>query len=776
MKNEPKALLSSIISSDADKSKEFAQRRRASLTKTISSSKVNDYLDHGWTIVKKLKKGTQIRFDKSFSEIVENKLWCLLYKMGFSELNKGNEFEIFFKTAEGEIASKHINVFAKDDDTIIVAECKSCEKLTRISLLDDLVTLSNIKRRLVNSIKKFYEEEFNHKIIWIFFTSNIIWSKADVTKANELKIKVITEKEYEYLNQIVVHLGVAARYQFLAEYCCGEDIPNLRNRSIPAIKGRLGGRFFYSFVTTPDHLLKIAFVNHRALDDPRGIPAYQRLVKKERIKEIENFIRNGGYFPTNILINFSHNLEFKKISKGDDGAIEYGLLNLPPKYKTAWIIDGQHRLYGFANLPPEERKQNIFVLAFERLPKEKEAELFVTINHEQKSVSRTLLDDLEGDLKWGASKPNERIGAICARLIKNINTEIGGFFYDRFIAQGIKASDKNSLTIPWIKNGLKDSGLLGRATDQNKTYAPGVLSGSDDVETLNNAHSFLEDFFGEIVGANPARWEMGRTGYLCTNAGIFGYLLLASALAKHCGLNKYPCKLNTNQFIDKIYEYMDPVLCFVASASDEQFSSKFKVPYGASGPKQYYWQLCKIINSVYHNFSPEGFTNWNEAQSYEKVANADSQVKFIQSSVAEYIFKKLKAVYQNNEKYLMLSVDTKTYTKAVEKQTQSIKEGKDYPIEVFFDFSDVIEIVTSKNNWKYFQDVFAIPRKSNNKKDQTAWMIRVNQLRRNHAHPSPDRSYSVDDFDFLDEFVEVLEQNYERVGFSPTQQYNSDRR
>ena len=221
---------------------------------------------------------------------------------------------------------------------------------------------------------------------------------------------------------------------------------------------------------------------------------------------------------------------------------------------------------------------------------------------------------------------------------------------------------------------------------------------------------------------------------------------------------------------------MDPVLCFVASASDEQFSSKFKVPYGASGPKQYFWQLCKIINSVYESFSPEGFANWNEAQSYEKIATADTQVKFIQSSVAEYTFKKLKDAYQNNERYLMLSIDTKTYTKAVEKQTQSIKEGNDYPIEVFFDFSDVIEIVTSKNNWKYFQDVFAIPRKSKNKKDQTSWMVRVNQLRRNPAHPSPDRSYSVDDFDFLDEFVEALEQNYERVGFYPKQQYNSDRR
>ena len=52
------------------------------------------------------------------------------------------------------------------------------------------------------------------------------------------------------------------------------------------------------------------------------------------------------------------------------------------------------------------------VIAFEKLQTEEEANLFVTINHEQKSVPRSLLDDLEGDLKWGSSKPAERIGAI----------------------------------------------------------------------------------------------------------------------------------------------------------------------------------------------------------------------------------------------------------------------------------------------------------------------------------------------------------------------------
>lgn len=771
MKSDPSSFLGALAVTETERRKEFTQRKSSSLIKVVSASRADLYVEQGWNIVKKINEKVQIKFDKSHFESVANKIWCLLYKMGFSELNKNNDFTISYKDSNGEYKLKNIDIFAKDDDTIVIGECRVYEQLTSADLSEDLSALAEIRRRLSNSIKKYYGNEFNHKIIWIFFTSNVLWSKSNVEKAKELKIKIITDREYEYLKQIVYHLGVAARYQFLAEYCAGEEIPNLRNKLIPAIKGRLGGRFFYSFVTTPDHLLKIAFVNHRALDDPRGIPAYQRLVKRSRIKEIEQFIRSGGYFPTNILINFSHNLEFKRISKGEEAGIEYGLLSLPPKYKTAWIIDGQHRLYGFANLLQEEREQNIFVLAFERLPKEKEAELFVTINHEQKSVSRTLLDDLEGDLKWGSDKPSERIGSICARLIKNINSEIGGPFYDRFVAQGIKASDNSCLTIPWIKTGLKDSNLVGRSLDRNRAYGPGILSGEDDVETLAIAQSFLTDFFENIKASNPERWGLGRTGFLCTNAGICGYLLLAESLIEHVYMKTHQ-KVKSNavsEIIEKISTYMKPALDFVSSATDEQFSTKFKVPYGASGPRQYYWQLCKLINAAFNDFSPEGFIGWNEAQSLERVENADKQVKFIQSSVNEYAFKTLREVHGGVDNYLILCMDTKIYTRAVEKHAESVKSGKEFKMEVFFDFSDVINIVTSKTNWKYFQDVFAIPRKSNNKNEQISWMARVNQLRRNPAHPSPDRNYSVEDFDFLDETVAELECSYERVGFSPAQ-------
>jgi DNA sulfur modification protein DndB len=63
------------------------------------------------------------------------------------------------------------------------------------------------------------------------------------------------------------------------------------------------------------------------------------------------------------------------------------------------------------------------ILAFEMLPKVEEANLFVTINHEQKSVPKHLLDDLEGELKWGSEIPSERIGAIAAQLINYLNTD-----------------------------------------------------------------------------------------------------------------------------------------------------------------------------------------------------------------------------------------------------------------------------------------------------------------------------------------------------------------
>jgi hypothetical protein len=110
-------------------------------------------------------------------------------------------------------------------------------------------------------------------------------------------------------------MGPAGRFQFLAEYFEGQDIPGLEDVRIPATQGVLGKNKFYSFVTTPRRLLKIAYVNHQALNHPDGRPAYQRMISAPRIKDIQRFIEKGGYFPTNILINFTKVCRFDLLPK-----------------------------------------------------------------------------------------------------------------------------------------------------------------------------------------------------------------------------------------------------------------------------------------------------------------------------------------------------------------------------------------------------------------------------------------------------------------------------
>ena len=54
--------------------------------------------------------------------------------------------------------------------------------------------------------KKHYGENYKPKIIWFFFTSNIIWSKPDKQRATGANIKIVTEKELRYFLQIADHL------------------------------------------------------------------------------------------------------------------------------------------------------------------------------------------------------------------------------------------------------------------------------------------------------------------------------------------------------------------------------------------------------------------------------------------------------------------------------------------------------------------------------------------------------------------------------------------
>jgi DNA sulfur modification protein DndB len=257
--------------------------------------------------------------------------------MGYDDLNKGYAFTIIYKAADGTYREKQVDIYAKDSETVIVGECKACEDYRPRSLSKDIAEFAGLKKQFADAIRAHYGRDFKPKILWFFFTNKILWSNADKSKATAEQIKIMTEREIDYFSQLAEHLGRATRFQFLAEYLGGQKIPELKDVKIPAIRGKLGGRAFYSFVSTAEQLLKICFVNHRTLADPLALPTYQRLVKKSRLKSIGEFISTGGFFPTNILINFDAKVRFEKKENNEGTDVQFGDLYLPDRYKSAWI-------------------------------------------------------------------------------------------------------------------------------------------------------------------------------------------------------------------------------------------------------------------------------------------------------------------------------------------------------------------------------------------------------------------------------------------------------
>ena len=355
-----------------------------------------------------------------------SRLVPVAYRMGYQTLNGAN-FKINFHRDAGSVGRKQVDVYAEDEVTAFVIECKSMAERGRRSLQKDIQETISLQPYFRTTIFKQFTDIGREipKIIWVYTTSNIIWSQEDSKRAEDGQVRIITENKLQYFETFVKHMGPAGKYQILGEFLKGQKVPGLTNVKLPAIRGTIGGERFYSFVTTPRSLLKIAFINHHSLNHPDGRPAYQRMITKSRIKKIGEFIKKGGFFPTNILVNFSDAPRFDLISNKEntDSNIKFGWITLPSKYRSAWVIDGQHRLYGFSHLTDKLLDQSLFVLAFEKMAVQKEADLFITINHQQKSVPRSLLLDLLADIRMGDSNPSTALTALASNVVRRLNTD-----------------------------------------------------------------------------------------------------------------------------------------------------------------------------------------------------------------------------------------------------------------------------------------------------------------------------------------------------------------
>lgn len=436
---------------------------------------------------------------------------------------------------------------------------------------------------------------------------------------------------------------------------------------------------------------------------------------------------------------------------------KYGWLYLPDRYKSAWVIDGQHRLYGYSLADDTHWDDDIFVLAFEKMDTVAEADLFITINHEQKSVPKSILVALQSDLKWGAEDSKDRLGALSSALAKSLNADPASPLARKFVVDGIKDSGEKPLTIPEVVKGLDRSKLLGRII--HGTLVPGPLSGATDDSTIKRARAFLNGFFELVRSADPDRWERGRAGYVLSNPGIRAYLQLCAELFAYIREKKgiEPETASKDLLLQEAEAYLQPVISHLRVAPDEVLGAKFSRKFGEGGVREYFFNLCELVQEADSGFGPEEFKTYISLREDSRLKMAHTDVIELSSRLMDYVFGRLKEVYgdqklrSGEDAYWAEGIESNQIKESAYKKQLADPADRRRPMFAYLELLDLMKIVRQKNNWEHFEHVFNVPLPGEKGKTYYLdWMEKFNALRRIPAHSSSMRIYDEEDYQFIE--------------------------
>lgn len=315
------------------------------------------------------------------------KIEQILRNAGF-ETDREVDINIKENTTEEKF---NLDVCAIYKEVLIIVECKAGSNIKLRNLILEWITKKGkIEKGSVKVIASAYKKiktgafKGIEEVNVLFAINNFEITPENYDYAKSEKMHIWNATAIDYFIHTASALGIWTKYEIMKEL---EIKPPERKKFIitPAIEIKQPGGKCYLTCISPFDLLKIAYVHRRSLGEKE---AYQRIIKKDRIEDISQFLsRNVSRLSNNIILAFESNVELNE---------EKTELTIPIEYCSAWIVDGQHRLFGFTRTTycQEEKKYDIPIVAFINLPSFEQTRMFIDINNNQKKMDRTLLSDL----------------------------------------------------------------------------------------------------------------------------------------------------------------------------------------------------------------------------------------------------------------------------------------------------------------------------------------------------------------------------------------------
>ena len=761
--------LGPLVSGD-ELTSELRKRKKKDEYKTVSGSskkliarKVKLEEADGWRIFRKNAKSTRMAKAKPADEQLEDEVWSILAQMGFKEMSKGRQFTI---AVENNLPPRQIDVFAKDDEAVIIVECTQRDTPGKKSMAPLIEKIGAIRENLLKSVNKAYSQEAKLKVKYVIATRNISWSDVDLAKCEQAQIAVVTDGELDYYVSLVYHLKHAARYQFLGHMFGGQKIEGLAKKVV-ATRSKMGGETFYTFLIRPDELLKVAYVGHKASRDIENLETYQRMLQSHRLKKIAEYINGGGKFPTNIVLNLKTRkktkLRFEKLEEyGEEGL---GVLYLPPNYASAWIIDGQHRLYGYAHARAtggfNQDSTVLPVLAYENLPADKEMNLFIDINSKQTKVSTGLLVELYADLHWGSSDPEEAFQALLSRIASRLNSEKTSPLHDRMVVTGKRKTQYRCLTQTSIRDGLRVAKLLG--TFSKGAIVPGPLSTnrSDDyAANLKKGLSVLSDCLSMFSTELTNHWELGdgTGGYLCTNNGIRALFHVIKDIADHIEYTDRTnlCLFNADEAFAEIKPYLQVLVDYFNGAPGQEIQGYRRIGSSLTAVRDQAYGMEAHINKEFPNFNPAGLQKYLESRDEVGTEEATNNVKKIHWRLFEYVIGALKKHYgTENKVWWTEGIPLKIRQECTARWEEKNREGEEESQLYLINYIDICQ-----SNWELLKDVISLDaRDKDNKKANTKWIKNLNEIRKITTHPERG-VLTTDQVAFVNELFDKVKEHF----------------
>jgi len=485
------------------------------------------------------------------------------------------------------------------------------------------------------------------------------------------------------------------------------------------------------------------------------LETYQRMVKPSRLKEIGQYLDEGGKFPTNIIINFKSDSELQFQPRQKFGDTATGMLTLPGLFGCAWIIDGQHRLYGYAYAERSEANEHsvVSVLAYENLPLKEEIRMFIDINTKQVKIRRGLVDEIVSGLNVDDQDHVNRLQALYANLALRLEKNPTSPLHKRINITGTEKTSYRCITSPSISDQSESANLLGKASRSTKskpaTFELGPLadpSGSSRA-IIEKATATLSLYFGLFAHRLKPHWDLGdaKGGYLCTNNGLRPLIVLLAKVIDFIEQRENVRALNMGaaEIVERVQPYMEPLIEFFGTADPFMIAAFRNRGSSLKTVDDNCYQMMTIISQSISHFTTRDLEDFKGNRDAKGTQEAKLLIAEVNAIIFENVVATLQDAYGSDEKdWWMRGVPP-----AIRKKCDNKFNLTDGSSERWrqLSFENYPDIILWPDNWELFKDTYNFDGRRK-RTDAVSWIDRINKAKAitDHAERGPLSPQEVD--------------------------------